>query len=128
MLHPDGLGLLQSEVDVTEGWTLDAADRDAALASAHGVAGGTAGSSDDIRTGIRLEVVGSYGSGFEWIDVEAATNAGVLVVNAAGAQYSAVAEHTVGLMLALAKRIAWSDRTLHATGRFVERERYTGDG
>jgi D-3-phosphoglycerate dehydrogenase len=128
MLHPDGAALLRSEVEVIEGWELDDDARAAALASAHGLAGGHAGTHDDIERGARLQVIASYGSGFELIDVEAASRAGILVVNAAGAQHTAVAEHAVGLMLALAKRIAWADRTLHATGRFMERGRFTGDG
>ena len=54
--------------------------------------------------------------------------AGVLVVNAAGAQHAAVAEHGIGLMLSLAKRIAYSDRIFHAEKRFVGREHFMGDG
>jgi len=128
MLHPDGEALLRSEVEVIEGWTLGDAERAGALARAHGLAGGLACSADDIRNGPHLQVLASYGSGFELIDVEAATAAGILVVNAAGAQYNAVAEHAVGLMLALVKRIAWSDRTLHATRSFVDRMQFTGEG
>jgi D-3-phosphoglycerate dehydrogenase len=76
----------------------------------------------------RLEVVGFPGSGFESIDTAAATRAGIAVVYAAGSQYAAVAEHALGLMLSLAKRIGFADRYMHAARRFQPRELYTGDG
>ena len=76
----------------------------------------------------RLEVIGFPGSGFESIDTAAATRAGVAVVYAAGSQYAAVAEHAIGLMLSLAKRIGFADRQMHAERRFPPREAYSGDG
>ena len=126
MLDASGLELLRQEVDVVAGWELTPAERGEALAAAHGLA--PSGSSRDLAAGTRLEVVASYGSGYETIDVDAATRAGILVVNAAGSQYSAVAEHGVGLMLAFAKRIAWCDRVLHGEQRFPSRESFTGAG
>jgi D-3-phosphoglycerate dehydrogenase len=113
---------------VIEGWRLSGAEQAAALATAHALAGGTAGSTSDIAQGGQLEVIASYGSGFEHIDVDAATAAGIAVVNAAGSQYAAVAEHGVGLMLALAKRIAYADRVMHIERRFVARDTFRGHG
>ena len=57
----------------------------------------------------RLLVLSSHGAGYDTIDVEACTRAGVLAVNQAGGNSEAVAEHVLGLMLALAKRIAETD-------------------
>lgn len=65
-----------------------------------------------------LLCVSSAGVGFDTVDVAACTRAGVLVVNQAGANAQAVAEHTLGLMLGLAKRIAESDRQLRNTRGF----------
>ncbi len=45
------------------------------------------------------------GAGFDTVDVAACTKAGVIVVNQAGGNRESVAEHTLGLMLALTKRI-----------------------
>ena len=52
-----------------------------------------------------LKVVGKAGTGAENIDVEAATAAGVLVMNTPGGNAVSVAEHTFGLMLAMARSI-----------------------
>src|SRR3972149_5704785 len=53
----------------------------------------------------RLKVVGRAGVGVDNIDLDAARALGVSVVNAPHAATTAVAEHTLALMLALARRI-----------------------
>lgn len=60
----------------------------------------------------KLLCVSSIGAGYDTVDVAACTRAGVLVVNQSGANAAAVAEHTLGLMLDLAKRITENDRRL----------------
>lgn len=60
---------------------------------------------DVIAAGPRLRVVSKYGVGVDNIDLEAATRAGVVVTNTAGANHTAVAELALGLMLALARSI-----------------------
>lgn len=57
----------------------------------------------------RLRVVATSGAGLDHIDVETATRLGIAVVNVRGIGAVAVAEHTVALALALAKRIVWAD-------------------
>src|SRR5579864_3979572 len=52
-----------------------------------------------------LKVIGKAGTGAENIDIEAATAAGVLVMNTPGGNAVSVAEHTLGLMLAMARSI-----------------------
>src|SRR5271170_1523968 len=52
-----------------------------------------------------LKVIGKAGTGAENIDVEAATAAGVLAMNTPGGNAVSVAEHTLGLMLAMARSI-----------------------
>ena len=64
-----------------------------------------------------LEVVFISAAGTDRIDVRAATERGVLVINAVGANAPAVAEHAIGLMLALCRRICDTDRHAHATRR-----------
>lgn len=125
-LHPDALRVFGDEVEVVDGAGLSEAALADAVAGAHGIVGAVTG--DRLRSARDLVVVGVPGSGTDHIDVVAATERGVLVVNAAGGQATAVAEHAVGLMLALAKRIAVSDRTFHVEGRFVGREHFTGSG
>jgi D-3-phosphoglycerate dehydrogenase len=53
----------------------------------------------------RLKVIGKAGTGAENIDLESATAAGVLVMNTPGGNAVSVAEHTLGLMLAMARSI-----------------------
>jgi len=53
----------------------------------------------------RLRVIGRAGVGVDNVDLEAATQKGVVVMNTPGGNAISVAEHTVGLMLAMARRI-----------------------
>jgi D-3-phosphoglycerate dehydrogenase len=59
-----------------------------------------------------LLAVCSAGAGYDIIDVEACTAAGVIVCNNSGPGREAVAEHALGFMLALAKKIVVADRTI----------------
>lgn len=70
----------------------------------------------------RLRVVARAGVGVDNIDVDAATRAGVLVLNAPGANATSAAEHTIALMLAISRQLIDANATLHA-GRW-ERKRY----
>jgi len=53
----------------------------------------------------KLKVVGRAGVGVDNVDLEASTAAGVLVMNTPGGNAISVAEHTIGLMLSLARSI-----------------------
>ena len=57
----------------------------------------------DVAT--KMQVVGRAGSGVDNIDANAATRRGIVVVNAPEGNTIAAAEHTIGLMLALARHI-----------------------
>jgi D-3-phosphoglycerate dehydrogenase len=59
-----------------------------------------------------LLIVSSNGAGFDPVDVEACTEAGVLVVNQSGGNANSVAEHALGMLLTLSKRIIEADRVL----------------
>jgi D-3-phosphoglycerate dehydrogenase / 2-oxoglutarate reductase len=60
----------------------------------------------------RLRVIGRAGSGVDTIDVAAATARGVVVVNAPGGNAVAAAEHTLALLLALARRVTVADAAI----------------
>ncbi len=81
-------------------------------------------SAEIIEAGKRLRVIGRAGAGVDNIDVEAATRLGVLVVNAPSGNTVAAAEHTMALMLALARHVPQSDRAVKG-GRW-ERVPYVG--
>ena len=59
-----------------------------------------------------LLAISTNGSGADTIDIAACTAAGVLVVNQAGGNKEAVAEHAIGMMLCLTKRIFEADRAV----------------
>jgi D-3-phosphoglycerate dehydrogenase len=59
----------------------------------------------------RLRVIGRAGVGTDNIDLDAATKAGIAVMNTPGANAVAVAEHTLALMLALSRHITRADAT-----------------
>jgi D-3-phosphoglycerate dehydrogenase len=72
------------------------------------------GTADLLARTPNLLVVSSNGAGFDTVDVAACTEAGVLVVNQSGGNKEGVAEHVLGLMLALSKRIGETDRFMRA--------------
>src|ERR1700685_4149191 len=59
-----------------------------------------------------LLIVSSNGAGFDPVDVEACTERGVLVVNQSGGNAQSVAEHVLGMLLALSKRIIQGDHAV----------------
>jgi len=76
-----------------------------------------------------LLIVSTNGAGYDTVDMKACTAAGVLVVNQSGGNAEAVAEHVVGMMLALVKRFNETDRALRAgtvtnRGAYIGREAY----
>jgi D-3-phosphoglycerate dehydrogenase / 2-oxoglutarate reductase len=60
----------------------------------------------------RLRVIGRAGVGVDNVDLDAATKRGICVMNTPGANAVAVAEHTIGLMLAMARSIPRADSSL----------------
>jgi D-3-phosphoglycerate dehydrogenase len=64
-----------------------------------------------LRGAKKLRVIGRAGVGVDNIDLEAATKAGIAVMNTPGANAVAVAEHTIALMLALARHLCRADAT-----------------
>lgn len=62
----------------------------------------------------KLRVIGRAGVGVDNIDLEAATKKGIVVMNTPGANAVAVAEHTLAMMLALARHLSRADVTTRA--------------
>jgi len=71
-----------------------------------------------------LRVVARAGVGLDNVDVEAATKAGVMVVNAPSSNTVSAAEHAVGLLLAVARNVPQAMASLKA-GEW-QRSRFTG--
>ncbi len=61
---------------------------------------------DVLAAATRLRVIGRAGTGVDNVDLDAATRRGVVVMNAPGGNSVSVAEHTLALLLALARQVA----------------------
>jgi len=77
-----------------------------------------------LRAGTRLRVVGRAGVGVDNIDVEAATQAGIIVVNAPTGNVVAAAEHTIAMLMALARNIPQADA--HVRAGLWKRDKFMG--
>lgn len=72
-----------------------------------------------------LLAASSNGAGYDTIDVDACTDAGVAVVNQSGGNKEAVAEHALAMMLTLSKHIVDANRQAR-TGQAIDRNTYLG--
>lgn len=67
----------------------------------------------------RLKIITVRGVGYDGVDLAVATEKGVLVTRNPDTNYQAVADMTIGLMLAASRKIAWMDRGMRE-GRYSE--------
>src|SRR5262249_29993193 len=125
-IAPDGVAYLRQHAHVEVRAGLPADDLLAAIADydALVVRSETKVTRDVIERGSSLRVIGRAGVGVDNIDVDAATGRGVVVVNAPAGNTIAVAEHTMGLLLALARSIPQANASLRR-GEW-QRSRYMG--
>jgi D-3-phosphoglycerate dehydrogenase len=77
-----------------------------------------------IARGTRLKVIGRAGVGVDNVDVDAATRQGIVVANAPESNIVSAAEHTIGLLVALARNIPQAHAAL-IDGRW-ERSKWGG--
>jgi D-3-phosphoglycerate dehydrogenase / 2-oxoglutarate reductase len=118
-----GLELLRSRFDVDVVPDGDLAERigeyDAII-----IRSGTRLTADLIERGSRLKVIGRAGVGVDNVDLDAASRRGIVVANAPQSTVISAAEHTIGLLLALTRRIPQA-HSLLKEGRW-ERGRFGG--
>lgn len=138
-LHPDGATVFEGCPDIELVYALTAQERadmrrspelrrklqakaqeelDKALPRIHGLmAMGLMGhlpvTAEMMDRASQLEVIFIPAAGTDRIDTAAATQRGIVVLNAPNGNANSVAEHTVGLMLGLCRRIADRDRAIH---------------
>jgi D-3-phosphoglycerate dehydrogenase / 2-oxoglutarate reductase len=125
-LVEDGLTRLRAAADVDVRTRLSEPDLVAAIGSYDAliVRSETSVTAAVLEAGRSLKVVGRAGVGVDNIDVTAATRHGILVVNAPRGNIIAAAEHTIGLLFALARNIPQADAALQR-GEW-NRTKYTG--
>src|SRR5579885_3300769 len=142
-LHPDGAAVFQRHPGIDIEYALNEDERsqmrrspelrrqlhaksqertDAALPRIHalcamGLMGHLPVTADMMDRAPLLEVIFIPAAGTDRIDSAAATERGIVVVNAPNGNANSVAEHTVGLMLGLCRRIADRDRAIHRDKR-----------
>ena len=115
-LSPAAVAQLESDFDVRHADGSDRAALLAALADAVAVIvrSATRIDAEALAHAPRLQVVARAGVGLDNVDVEAATRAGVMVVNAPTSNIVSAAEHAVGLLLAVARNVPQAAASLRA--------------
>lgn len=112
--HQSGVVLLQGETNVRELLNPTRADLLAAMPGVQAMIGGIAVLFDDdfYARCPDLRVLARHGVGLDNVDLAAATRHGVCILYTPQAMVTAVAEHAIGLMLALAKSFKRADAAL----------------
>lgn len=110
----EGLDLLRSAHDVDERLGLDPASLKAIIGDYDALIVRSQVQADAavIAAGTRLQVIGRAGVGVDNVDLDAATRAGITVVNAPTGNTIAAAEHTLALLLGLARKVAGADASV----------------
>jgi D-3-phosphoglycerate dehydrogenase len=125
-LSPAGIALLESEFEVRYTDGADRAQLLPALADAAAVIirSATRIDAEALAHAPNLQVVARAGVGLDNVDVEAATKAGVMVVNAPTSNIVSAAEQAVALLLALARNLPQAASSLR--GGEWKRSKFTG--
>lgn len=125
-LEATGLDLLkQSGLEIDNRPGLTGSDLQQALQAADGaiVRSGTRITAELLEHPGKLRAIARAGVGVDNIDVAAATRKGIVVMNTPGGNTTSAAEHTIALLLAMARHIPAADATMKAgkwdRGKFV---------
>jgi D-3-phosphoglycerate dehydrogenase len=126
-MHEAGKGLLKEKAEILFAHSLEEASLIKEVKEVDGIiirANGKV-TRKMMESAPRLKVIGRHGVGVENIDLEAATEKGIWVVNTPDANDLSVAEHFFGLALTLSKMLRKADIALRE-GRFEARYQYIG--
>jgi len=108
-LAPEGLEIFKNadgfEVDVKIGLKPDELKKICHAYDGWVIRSGTKITADLIEAATNLKVIGRAGVGYENIDADAATKKGIVVMNTPGGNNVTTGEHTIALMMALARHI-----------------------
>jgi D-3-phosphoglycerate dehydrogenase len=113
-IAPEGVALLRAHHEVDERPGLAAAELCAIVGEYDALVVRSQVQVDAglIAAGARLQVIGRAGVGVDNVDLEAATRAGITVVNAPTGNTIAAAEHTLALLYGVARKIAAADASV----------------
>jgi len=128
-MHEDGKALLKEKGEILFARSLEEAsliqevkEIDGIVIRANGKVSRTL-----MESAPRLKVIGRHGVGVENIDLDAATEKGIWVVNTPDANDISVAEHFFGLALILSKMLKKGEKAFREEGRWEARYQYIGN-
>ncbi|HHX76884.1 MAG TPA: phosphoglycerate dehydrogenase, partial [Firmicutes bacterium] len=106
-LSPEGIKILKEDFTVEEKPGLSAQEIISIIGEYEGlvVRSGTKVTAEIIEAAVNLKVIGRAGVGVDNIDVDKATEKGIIVLNAPEGNTISAAEHSIAMMLALARNI-----------------------
>ena len=121
-----GVELLREHFDVDVGVDWTAEELSERIGAYHGIVirSATKLTEDLIDRATNLRVIGRAGVGVDNVDVEAATKRGIVVANAPQSNVVTAAEHTMALLLALARNVPQAHMSL-TSGKW-ERSKFSG--
>ena len=121
-----GIDLLKAHFDVDTAFDKDDFDLLGRIGDYDGILIRSATKMDAnlIAAGVKLRVIGRAGVGVDNVDVPAATKRGIIVANAPQSNVVTAAEHTMGMLLALARNIPQAHMAL--VGGEWARSKYSG--
>ncbi len=121
-----GVGLLREhfDVDVAAGWSAEELDSRIGEYDGILIRSATTLDSDRLAKARRLRAVGRAGVGVDNVDVDAATKRGIVVANAPQSNVITAAEHTMALLLALARNVPQAHASL--TSGHWDRSKFSG--
>ncbi len=125
-LADSGVNLLREHFDVDLGDSWSDEEFRARLGEYHGILirSATKMTEEYISLGTNLRVIGRAGVGVNNVDVPAATRRGIIVANAPQSNVVTAAEHTLALLLSLARNVPQADASLK--GGKWERSKFGG--
>lgn len=117
-VSPDGLALLGTSFEIHQPKNLSAADLLNIIPEYEAliIRSETKVTPEVLAAAKKLKVVARAGVGVDNINVEAATQHGVIVVNSPSGNIVAAAEHTIALLMSVARNVPGGDRSLRAGG------------
>lgn len=125
-ISEQGIEILRKEVEVEIALNLSQEELINRIGDCEGlvVRSETQVTRDILEAGRKLKIVGRAGVGVDNIDVNAATQRGIIVVNAPEGNTISAAEHTIAMIMAVSRNIPQADSSLKA--RKWDRKKFMG--
>jgi D-3-phosphoglycerate dehydrogenase / 2-oxoglutarate reductase len=122
-----GIDLLKAHFDVDVAPEIEGFDFDTRIGEYDGllIRSATKMTADLIEKATNLKAIGRAGVGVDNVDVPAATKRGIIVANAPESNVVTAAEHTMALLLALARNVPQAHAALSGEGKW-ERSKWSG--